>query len=249
MAREPLPVLTNAQATALEQLMRQRYHIGWPQMLESAGRGLAQLACDLLDGEILDRPIVVLAGRGPNGGGGLAAARHLLNRGAWVQVVCAHPAAEYRGAPGQQLAALQAMGAALAWAEDGWELPPCDLLIDAVIGHGLRGDPRGPARNLIALANSNAAPILSLVVPSGMDSEGGRLYTPHVQAAATLALALPPAGWRVPAAAAACGDLYLADIGAPAALLAELGIAAPPIFTCNSLIPLHVKEGEIGVKV
>jgi NAD(P)H-hydrate epimerase len=228
--------------------MPRDYHIGWPQMLETTGRSLAQLACDLLGGEVLDRPIVVLAGRGPNGGGGLAAARCLLNWGGWVQVVCSHPAAAYRGAPRQQLAALQAMGAALAWAEDGWELPPCDLLIDAVIGHGLAGDPRGPERSLIALANSNAAPILSLDVPSGVDGEAGRLFTPHIRAAATLALALPMAGLRAPVAAAACGDLYLADIGAPAALLAQLGIAAPPLFTCNSIIPLHVEDEEIWVK-
>ena len=62
------------------------------------------------------------------------------------------------------------MGAALAWAEDGWEMPPCDLLIDAVIGCGLRGEPRGAARSLIQLANSSAAPILSLDTPSGVDS-------------------------------------------------------------------------------
>ena len=41
------------------------------------------------------------------------------------------------------------MGAPLAWAEEGWELPPCDLLLDAVIGYGLRGDPRGRAREVI----------------------------------------------------------------------------------------------------
>ena len=101
-----------------------------------------------------------------------------------------------QGAPARQLAALQAMGAALAWAEDGWELPPCDLLIDAVIGCGLRGEPRGPARNLIQLANSSAAPILSLDTPSGVDSGSGRVFTPHVQAAATLTLALPKSGFR-----------------------------------------------------
>lgn len=248
MASAPLSVLTNAQAKELERLMLQHYAIGWPQMLENSGRSLADLACTLLDGEIADRPVVVLAGRGPNGGGGLAAARHLINRGAWVQVVCSHAASEYRGAPAQQLAALQATGAALAWAEDGWELPPCDLLIDAVIGHGLRGAPRGPARNLIELANSNPAPILSLDLPSGIDSEGGRLYTPHIRAAATLALALPKAGLRQPAAAAAAGALYLADIGAPAALFAELGLDAPPPFGCNPILPLNVENGEIWVK-
>lgn len=248
MARRPLPVLTNRQAKEAERLLVHEYAIGWPQLLDSAGRGLALVACDLLAGDVVDRPIVVLAGRGPNGGGGLAAARFLLNAGAWVQVVCTHPASGYRGAAGQQLAALQAMGAALAWAEDGWELPPCDLLIDALIGHGLRGDPRGPSRGLIQLANSNAAPILSLDLPSGVDSEEGRLFTPHVQAAATLALGLPVAALAAPAAQAACGDLYLGDIGAPAALWARLGIEDAPLFGCNPVLRLDVVDGGIAIK-
>lgn len=228
--------------------MLQQYHVGWPQVLETVGRSLAQLARELLDGEIIDRPIVVLAGRGPNGGGGLSAARHLINWGAWVQIVCSYPATDYRGAPGQQLAALQAMGAALAWAEDGWELPPCDLLIDAVIGHGLRGDPRGPARGLIQLANSNTAPILSLDVPSGIHSDTGIPFSAHVQASATLCLALPKRGLVSPAAVPACGDLYLADIGVPAALFAQLGIEVPFLFARNSIVPMYVEEGAIWPK-
>lgn len=248
MARQPLPVLSKAQVRDLERLMVREYHISSAQMLENAGRALAQLACAMLDGDIVDRPIVVLAGRGFVGGGGLAAARWLMNWGAWVQVVCAYASAAYRSAPAQQLATLQAMGVALAWAEDGWELPPCDLLIDCVVGGDLRGAERSPEHSLIQLANSNQAPILSLEAPSGVDGERGRVLSPHVLAAATLALALPRAGLRSPAAAAACGDLYLADLGVPAALYTQLGIEGPPLFGCNPLLPLHVENGEIWVK-
>jgi NAD(P)H-hydrate epimerase len=244
-SRQAVPTLTTAQVQAADRLLREEYHISPLQTQENAGRALADLARLLLDGEIEDRPIVVLAGRGSNGGGGLAAARRLMNWGAWVQVVCSYPAAEYTSEPAQQLAALQAMGAALAWAEDGWELPPCDLLIDAVIGYGLRGDPRGPARGLIQLANSNAAPILSLDVPSGVDTGTGKVYAPHVQAAATLTLGLPKSGFREAAAAAACGELFLADIGTPSALYAQLGIDAPLLFARDSIVRLFVENGEI----
>lgn len=99
------------------------YHVGWLQMMENAGRALAHLARELLEQEIVDRPVVILAGSGTNGGSGMAAARHLLNWGAWVQIVCASPADAFANAPAEQLAALQAMGAPLAWAEDGWEIP------------------------------------------------------------------------------------------------------------------------------
>lgn len=243
MTRMALPAVTTAQMQEIERRMVEVYGIDLAQMMENAGRSLALVAQHMLDGDVLDRPIVVLAGRGNNGGGGLVAARHLLNWGAWVQVVCSYPPEGYRGAPAQQLAALQAMGAPLAWAEEGWELPPCDLLLDAVVGYGLRGDPRGRAREVIHLANSSAAPILSLDVPSGVDTANGACFMPHLCAAATLTLALPKTGLLQPGARAMCGDLYLADISVPAALYAELGLAVPPLFARNPIVAWDVVEG------
>ena len=103
----------------------------------------------------------------------------------------------------------------MAWAEEGWELPPCDLVIDAIIGYGLRGDPRGKARDLIQLANSSVAPILSLDTPSGLDTESGHLFLPHIRAAATLTLALPKRGLVLFPGRAAAGHVRVADIGIP----------------------------------
>jgi NAD(P)H-hydrate epimerase len=243
--RVVVPTLTTAQMQEVDRLMITDYGIDLLQMMELAGRSLATLARQMLDGDVSDRPIVVLAGRGNNGGGGLAAARHLLDWGAWVQIVCSYPPEEYKGAAAHQLRTLQAMGAPLAWAEEGWELPPADLLIDAIIGYGLRGDPRGPARGLIQLANSSAAPILSLDTPSGVDTAAGRVFDPHIQAAATLTLALPKTGFRQPEAAAACGDLYLADIGVPAALYAQLGVDLPALFGRGDIVALTVAGGEL----
>ncbi len=251
--RLSVPTVSTEEMKEIDRSMVEVYGVELLQMMENAGRSLALLARRMLadaedgdgDGDVTDRPIVVMAGRGANGGGGLVAARHLLNWGAWVQVVCSVPPEGYKGVPAHQLRILQAMGAPLAWAEDGWELPPADLLIDAIIGYGLRGDPRGPARNLIQLANSSAAPILSLDTPSGVDTSSGRVFHPHIQAAATLTLALPKNGFRQPAAAAACGDLYLADIGVPPALYESMGIPAPAFFARSEIVPLTVEQGEI----
>lgn len=135
------------------------------------------------------------------------------------------------------------MGAPLAWAEEGWELPPCDLVIDAIIGYGLRGDPRGRARDLIQLANSSVAPILSVDIPSGLDSEHGEMFLPCIQAAATLALGLPQRGLLSSMAAPVRGDVYLADLGIPGALYAELGVEADaPLFAQASWIPLAIND-------
>lgn len=243
--RAPIPSISTTQMREVDRLMVEVYGIELLQMMENAGRSLALLARRMLGDDVADRPVVVLAGRGANGGGGLAAARHLLNWGAWVQVVCSYPPDGYKGVPAHQLRILKAMGAPLAWAEEGWELPPTDLLIDAIIGYGLRGDPRGPARNLIQLANSSTAPILSLDTPSGVDTGTGRVFEPHIQATATLTLALPKDGFRQPEAAAACGALYLADISVPPALYEQIGIVAPALFTRTEIVPLTIENGEI----
>lgn len=244
-----VPSLTPEQMKEVDRLLLASYHIDPLQTMENGGRALAQLAKRMLDGSVTDRSIVVLAGRGNNGGGGLAGARHLINWGAWVQIILAFAPEHFEGAPARQLAALQAMGAALSWAEEGWELPPADLVIDAVIGFRLRGDPRGKARDLIQLANSSAAPILSLEVPSGVDAEDGRCYTPHIRAAATLTLALPKAGLLKVPARSACGRIFTADISVPAALYAEVGIDAPAIYATDPLLELVVRDDQAFVDV
>jgi NAD(P)H-hydrate epimerase len=212
-------------------------------MMENAGRSLALLAKRMLDGSVADSSVVVLAGKGNNGGGGMVAARHLHNWGAWAQVVLTDAPERFEGVAAEQLAALRASGAPLAWAEEGWELPPADLVIDAVIGYGLRGNPRGKARDLIQLANSSAAPILSLDVPSGVDSTDGRCYTPHIRAAATLTLALPKTGMLHVPARSACGRIFVADIGVPPALYASMGLQVAPFFGKDPILEL-VTEGE-----
>ena len=240
-----VPALSADQMAEVDRLMVEDFHVELSQTVEKAGHALAVLSRDLLDGDLADRPIVVLAGRGANGAGGLAAARQLLNWGAWVQVICTHPPDAYRGVPAQQMAILEAIGAPLAWAEEGWELPPADLIIDAVVGYGLRGDPRGSTRDLIQLANSSMAPILSLDTPSGVDHSAHAVHVPHVQATTTLALGFARTSLLQPAAAAAHGDLYLGDMGAPAALYARLGLDRSMLFARNPIVRLHVEDGEI----
>ncbi|MCY4080444.1 MAG: NAD(P)H-hydrate epimerase [Caldilineaceae bacterium] len=244
-----LPALSIHQMQEVDRLMVERFGFQLPQMMENAGRNLALLAKHILSAEdeedaLEDRPIVVLAGRGNNGGGGLAAARHLLNWGAWVQIVLTHPPTDLPpGATRDQLSILQKMDAPLAWAEEGWELPPADLVVDALIGYGLSGDPRGRTADLIQLANSSVAPILSLDAPSGIDPTSGRLAVPHVAATATMTLALPKRGLLQPEALAACGQLFLADIGVPPALYEFLDLEVPPLFAHDTVLPLHIQDG------
>ncbi len=231
-----VPQLTPEQMAEVDRLAIDTFGIQLIQMMENAGRNLADLAQAMLERQVEDRPLLVLAGRGNNGGGGLAAARHLANRGAHVQVVLAHDLDTFQGVPARQLEILLTMGVSVMNAENGWELPSADLIIDALIGYGLQDAPRGPVADLIQLANSHPAPVLSLDIPSGLDGATGRVYTPCIRAEATLTLALPKQGLFL--APQITGHLFLADISIPPILYEAFDLDLPPIFTQNPI--LHI---------
>ena len=107
--------------------------------------------------------------------------------------------------------------------------------------------PHGKVRELIHLANSSMAPIVSFDLPSGLDTTSGELYTPHIRAAATMALGLPKVGLPLAAKQGALGDLYLADVGIPPQLYAQLGLVVPPLFADGSLVGLTVRGDEVWV--
>ncbi len=86
------PYLTTDQMREVDRMMMETYGIGLIQMMENAGRNLAHLArTRFLNGDPREREIVILAGRGGNGGGGLVCARRLHNWGAAVRVFLTHP--------------------------------------------------------------------------------------------------------------------------------------------------------------
>jgi len=228
---------------AVDEAMIEDYHIELIQMMENAGRNLAHLArTRFMNGDPRERDVFVLAGRGGNGGGGLVAARRLSNWGANVHVVTTHPDEDYRGVPAHQLDILRRMNVPIHSA-GGFDVEDSiDLIIDAIIGYGLRGSPRGVAATLIQTANAQDAPILSLDIPSGLDSTTGKAHPPTVRATATLTLALPKEGLRAPGAAAYVGDLYLADIGVPPELYERLGIEVGPIFAQHDMLQIEVSK-------
>ncbi len=233
------PSLTSVQMYTLEKSLIHEFGLDLASLINRAGNALASLAKRYLDDELVDRPIVVLAGQAMSGAVGLAAARTLLDAGAWVQTLCPYPIDEMPAAVAQQWMALQAAGGQLSWAEEGWELPPCDLLIDALLGHGLHEDAQGRVRELMLLANSSAAPILSVDVPSGVDSDNGRCYSPHINAVATMMLGFPKAGLMHQPARNTCGTLYLAEIGIPDALYQRFGLKQRPEFDAQGLLALQ----------
>lgn len=234
-----IPALTAAEMREVDRLMIEEFGISLVQMMENAGRGLADLARDLYgQGSARDLKVVVLAGSGGNGGGGMAAARHLVNWGAQVQVVLTKPREEIAGVPGRQLAVLEKLPVTLRDGEQVDQLPKADLILDAIIGYSLRGAPYGEPARWIELANQREGPLISLDIPSGLDATRGVVEEPYLRAEATLTLALPKTGLMEPSSRPAVGTLYLADIGVPPSLYRSLGLEVGPLFDSSAVIKL-----------
>lgn len=236
---DSIPYLNAEQMRAVDHAMVETYQITLLQMMENAGRNLAHLArTRFLDGDPRERDVVILAGRGSNGGGGLVCARRLHNWGADVKVLIPYPLETYQGIPAHQLHILQQMAVPIEAEMMRAKLPAAALIVDALIGYSLKGDPHGTVAGLIQSANKHEAPILSLDVPSGLDPTTGTIHTPCIQAAATMTLALPKEGLK--GNESAVGELYLADISVPPALYQEAdpSLDIGPIFSHDDIIRL-----------
>jgi len=240
-----IPSLDTPKMIEVDRAMVQDYHIELIQMMENAGRNLAHLARRrFLNSDPRGQVVVVLAGRGNNGGGGLVCARRLHNWGARVHVFTTHPDDQFSGVPAHQLEILRRMGVPVT-SGTGMvlsSLREVNLIIDAIIGYHLRGAPEGTAVKLIQWANAQNVPILSLDAPSGLDTTTGKLYEPAIRATATMTLALPKEGLRHETGEGAVGELYLADISVPPDLYAgpKLELQVGAIFAEDEIIRLDL---------
>lgn len=231
-----IPTVTVEQMREVDRVMVEDLGIELLQMMENAGRALASRARAMLGGDADSRRVTVLAGPGGNGGGGMVAARRLGLWGADVTVVLAQPDEAMFGVPAHQLSILRRLAVQVLVAEADLPLPPADLLVDALVGYGLKGSPRAPMSTLIGAANAGDAPILALDIPSGLDGDMGTRYDPCIVAASTLTLALPKAGLLEPHAAAVVGELYLADISVPPSVYEHLGVPVGLIFGRDDIV-------------
>jgi NAD(P)H-hydrate epimerase len=235
-----IPYLTTDQMVEVDRLMEEEYGIHLIQMMENAGRHLAQLARNrFLKGNANGKHVVVLAGSGGNGGGAMVCARHLHNWGAEVTVVLSRGVKDLAGTIKHQGEILQRMGVEIGEIEDIKEKPQWDLIVDGIIGYSLQGAPRGKAAEMIRWANEQNTPILALDLPSGLNVSTGEVLEPTIRAAVTMTLALPKEGLRR-AEKNVVGELYLADIGVPPELyaLAPLNMDIGPLFAKKQILRL-----------
>jgi len=219
-----VPAVTTDQMREIDRVAVDEVGLNLYQMMENAGRNLAEFCMEFLGDQWDGAHIVVLAGSGGNGGGGMCAARHLANHGAAVTLVPT-TLEGLRGVPADQFALYRATAGRVAEFSEISEIDHLntDLVVDAVLGYSLHGAPRGTAADMIKWVSAHGAPVISLDVPSGIDSTTGGTAGDHVQATVTMTLALPKTGLD----GDAVGRLCVADIGIPQDVFNRVGVHPP----------------------
>jgi NAD(P)H-hydrate epimerase len=243
IAAAGVPAVDRDTMLEADRIATDQFGLGLLQMMENAGRELAELTRLALGGSVTDRRVVVLAGTGNNAGGGLVAARRLAGWGADVSVAFARPILRLRPGPCAQVEPLLATGVRTAVAghdrsypELASEVLHADAMIDALIGYGLRGAPDDAYQPLIGIAALGNGAVISLDVPSGINATSGARPGAAVAADITLALGLPKRGTQTGEGRRLSGVRYLADIGIPRSVFVALGIEGAPSFEDGPLV-------------
>jgi NAD(P)H-hydrate epimerase len=201
-------------------------------LMESAGRGAADVIAEAY-GPLANQAVLVLCGKGNNGGDGLVVARQLLARNAIVHVVLTAEPDALRDDPAQNLALLQQLTDAerdrlrihsLDTIDDLDELAARvrpTLLVDALLGTGLTSALREPIHSIVTWMNERPVPTVALDVPTGLHSDTGAVLGTAVIADRTITMAALKAGLLVGDGPRVAGTLDVLEIGIPRHALAQ----------------------------
>jgi len=222
-----MKLVTAAQMRELDRRTIEDVGVAGVCLMEVAGRSVADVIGQSMT--LAGLGVVVLSGRGNNGGDGYVAARHLWSRGADVEVFVLAPRDRIKGDALVNLKAIENLRLPIRFIESPEELDGiadailgADCVVDAMLGTGLDSDVRGVFFQAIDIVNRGDGLRVAVDVPSGLHAERGVPLGRAVQADITVTFGLAKVGLCTYPGAEFVGDLHVADIGIPACLVQEL---------------------------
>ncbi len=225
-----MKILTAAQMREADRLTTERFGISSMQLMENAGAGVVEYLRHVVP-DLAQRRIVVLCGKGNNGGDGFVVARYLHQFGVKVSVMLFAPEDAVRGEASTNLRALRRDGVeVLEVAEDSQfpsareELFAADIIVDALLGTGLCGPVQGLLARVIDDVNrhKSAVRVIAVDTPSGLPSDASAAAGPVIRADWTVTFTAPKIGQLLSPDSDCCGHLVVHSIGTPRELLDEL---------------------------
>lgn len=205
-------VLAPAQMAAADRLAIDSGIPGF-SLMQTAGAAAGRAAVELMGGAY-GRKVVVVCGKGNNGGDGMIAAAWLQRRGALCRVVTIDDPSAFKGDAARAFRMLGGVRhSQFSPGRFASQLERCDLLIDAVVGTGFKGTLSGAAGRAVSSAGEAAPATLAVDIPSGVNGETGAAGGPVIHADATVTLAALKPGLLLEPGASLAGDVWVADIG------------------------------------
>ncbi len=225
-----MKVLTSSEMKAIDRKAIEEIGIPGPVLMENAGIRIMS-ALKQRFAALENERIVIIAGKGNNGGDGLVVARHLWNRGARPSVLLIASREEVKGDAAVNLRIVLNMAIPVKevrtpadWRRERRALSGATLIVDALFGTGLLKPLDGIYAAVVAGINASGAFTVAVDIPSGLSSDTAKIIGPCVRADLTVALAAPKIAHVLPPAEEFVGDLVVAPIGIPAALFRNPGL-------------------------
>jgi NAD(P)H-hydrate epimerase len=235
-----MKALTAAEMREVDRLTTERFGVPSHQLMEAAGKSVAEVFLEQYGHKNTDPPgrIAVLCGKGNNGGDGFVVARYLKEEAEQVNVYLFSRPDELRGdaAKNFQRWQEQSGGVTLVQSDADWEkawgeISGAEVIVDALLGTGVRGPASGLVGQAIEDVNrlsrgataARPAWVVAVDTPSGLPSDGEAAAGPVVNAHWTVTFTAPKIGQLISANAGCCGQLVVRGIGSPAALVEETG--------------------------
>ncbi len=210
------PIFTASEMRALDARAIEQLGIPGPRLMEQAGGGAARVIAREF-APIRAKRVLILCGKGNNGGDGFVVARRLKTAGARIRVVLLGRRSDVKG--DAALALERWRGRITEIVEEREvealrrDLSDADVIVDALLGTGLTGPARGLFATVIAAVNDAGRPIVALDLPSGGCSDHGALLGPTVRASVTVTFAGYKRGLLLHPAALHAGRIVVVDIG------------------------------------
>jgi NAD(P)H-hydrate epimerase len=220
-----MKILDARQMRKADERAIQEYGIHGLILMENAGIGVVRALSDHVE-DLEQKRIVVLCGKGNNGGDGFVITRHLKTMGLEPRVILLARVENLQGDARINADIAHKFGIPIrevpdqeSWKSHREEVVAADILVDAILGTGLEKPVSGFYSEVISAINASSAWIVSVDVPSGLSSDKGEIIGPAVDADLTVTFACPKYCHVFPPAENLVGDVVVADISMPDEIL------------------------------